>query len=84
MDGDSIGSKRNGMLLVAPNIGNEVTIAAGAIVIGQVMVGHGSIVGAGAIVVEDVPSKAVVVNDSCKVIQWDIVPRVMSPYPITE
>lgn len=80
--GVTIGSKRKGNLLVAPVIGNDVTIAAGAIVIGEVHIGDGAIVGAGAIVLKDVCSRSVVVNESCKEIQTGIDPRVFLPFPI--
>ena len=74
--GVTIGSKRKGSALVAPVIGNDVVISAGSIIIGEVHVG------AGAIVVKDVASCSVVVNDSCKEIQTDIEPRVSFPFPM--
>lgn len=44
----------------APIIGNDVTITAGAIVIGGVHIGNGATVGAGAVVTRDVAEKTVV------------------------
>ena len=44
----------------APVLGNDVVISAGSIVIGNVTVGDGAVVGAGAVVTKDVASKQVV------------------------
>ena len=46
----------------SPTIGNNVRIAAGAIVIGPVLLGDDVIVGAGAVVTKDVPSGAVAIG----------------------
>ena len=45
-----------------PTIGNNVVIGAGAKVLGNVMVGEGARIGAGSVVVKDVPEAAVVVG----------------------
>ncbi len=44
-----------------PTIGDDVTIYVGAIVIGEIRIGHGATVGAGAVVANDVPNGATVV-----------------------
>lgn len=80
--GVTIGSKRRGDVLVAPKIGNNVTIAASATVIGAVNVGDGAIIGAGAIVLKDVYANSVVVGTACKEIQANIVPRVAFQAPL--
>ncbi len=80
--GVTIGSKRRGDTLVAPKIGNNVTLAASAIVIGAVTVGDGAIVGAGAIVLKDVRAYSVVVGEACREIQENILPRVAFPAPL--
>ena len=54
----------------APVIGDRVTIAAGAIVIGDVNIGDDSYVGAGAVVISDVPPKAIVVGVPAKTIKF--------------
>lgn len=51
-----------------PVIGDDVTITAGAIVIGDVHVGNNSMIGAGAVVVRDVPENTVVAGVPAKVI----------------
>lgn len=44
----------------APVLGNDVTVTAGAIVIGKVYVGNGSVIGAGSVVTHDVADNTVV------------------------
>ena len=51
-----------------PTIGNNVRIAAGAIVIGNIHVGNGSTIGAGSVAVKDVPENAIVVNQPSRMI----------------
>ena len=53
----------------SPVIGDNVLIAAGAIVIGKVNVGNNAKVGAGAVVVKDVPENATVVGVAAKVVK---------------
>lgn len=53
----------------APIIGDDVTIAAGAIILGPVVVGNRAIVGAGAIVTKNVPPGAVVAGNPAKVLR---------------
>ncbi|OUN06771.1 hypothetical protein B5G42_15735 [Flavonifractor sp. An91] len=52
----TIGEGRNG----APNIGDNVLIGAGAKIIGNVRIGSGSVIGAGAVVTFDVPDNSIV------------------------
>lgn len=44
-----------------PSIGNDVTICTGAAVLGPIHVGEGSIIGANATIVKDVPANSVIV-----------------------
>lgn len=55
--------------LDVPTIGNNVTVYAGANIIGGVTVGDNSIIGAGAVVVKDVPANCVVAGNPAKVIR---------------
>lgn len=52
-----------------PDIGNNVFIGAGARVLGGVRVGDGAIVGANAVVVDDVPAGATVVGIPARVLR---------------
>ena len=53
----------------APIIGDHVLVAAGAIVIGDIHIGNGSRIGAGAVVVHDVPDYATVVGPAAQVVK---------------
>lgn len=53
----------------APVIENNVTICAGAIVIGNVRVKEGAVVGAGAVVTHDVPADTIVAGVPATVIR---------------
>lgn len=52
-----------------PTIENGVTVGAGAKVLGNITIGEGSNVGAGSVVVEDVPSHSTVVGIPGRVVQ---------------
>ncbi len=60
----TIGVERSGV----PVIGNNVTIGAGAIILGGIHVGNNVNIGAGAIVVEDIPDGATVVGPKACII----------------
>ena len=53
----------------APIIGNNVSIGAGAIIIGGIRIGNNVKIGAGAVVVDDVPDNSVVVGEKARVIK---------------
>lgn len=53
-----------------PEIGDNVTIGAGAVVIGKIHVGDNAIIGANAVVVKDVPANAVVGGVPAKIIKY--------------
>jgi len=46
-----------------PQVGDDVVIGAGALVMGAINIGNGAKIGAGAIVVSDVPDGGTVVNE---------------------
>lgn len=68
--GVTIGSKTKGGLLQAPVLGDRVNVGASAIILGGVKVGNGSVIGAGAVVVKDVPAHAVVAGNPAQVIRF--------------
>jgi serine O-acetyltransferase len=53
----------------APMIGDHVTIYANACVIGEVTIGDFAVIGAGAVVVKDVPPGAVVVGNPARILR---------------
>lgn len=52
-----------------PVIGNDVTVGANVVIIGDISVGNNVIIGAGAVVVKDVPSNSIVAGNPAKVIK---------------
>lgn len=56
----------------SPIIGNNVTVGAGAIIIGKVNIGNNVMIGAGAVVTKSVPDNSVVVGNPAKVIKMDV------------
>ena len=56
-------------ITVLPVIEDDVEIGANALVLGPVKIGKGSIIGAGSVVIKDVPPYSVVVGNPAKVIK---------------
>ncbi|MEW7278533.1 hypothetical protein ABW636_08045 [Aquimarina sp. 2201CG1-2-11] len=54
-----------------PKIGNNVSIYTGAIIIGDIMIGDNCVIGAGAVVVKNVPDNCVVVGNPGRIIKKD-------------
>lgn len=52
-----------------PTLGDNVSIGAGAIIIGGITIGNNAKIGAGAIVVEDIPEGCTVVCDKAKILK---------------
>ena len=52
-----------------PIIGDNVTIFTGAIIIGGVHIGNNAKIGAGAVVVKDVPENATVVGQAARILK---------------
>ncbi len=53
----------------APIIGNNVSICAGAIVLGNINVGNNSTIGANAVITKDVPEESVVIGSKAFIIK---------------
>lgn len=64
----TIGNK-NDEVLESPIIGDNVKICAGAILIGNIKIGNNSTIGAGSVVVKDVPDNAIVAGVPAKVVK---------------
>ena len=71
----TIGASARGI----PSIGNDVVLAAQAIVIGAVRVGDGATVGAGSVVLKDVDSHTIVAGNPAKVIATGVPARTKNP-----
>lgn len=55
-----------------PVIGNNCSIATGAIIIGDVSIGDGSVIGAGAVVTKSVPSNTVAIGNAARVLESNL------------
>lgn len=51
-----------------PNIGNNVTIGANAIVLGNITIGDGASIGAGSVVTKDLPAGKIAVGNPAKIL----------------
>ncbi|OKH54926.1 serine acetyltransferase [Calothrix sp. HK-06] len=67
----TIGNKKlaDGSFSACPKIGNNVDIGSNVVIIGAVTIGDNAVIGAGSVVVKDVPENAVVVGNPAKVIR---------------
>jgi serine acetyltransferase len=68
----TIGNKENleGVNLGCPTIGDNVSVGPHTIIIGAILIGNNSIIGAGSVVVKDVPPYSVVAGNPAKVIRF--------------
>jgi len=64
--GVTIGSKRSGRRAGAPVIEDDVCIFPNAVVVGQVTVGAGAVIGPCSVVVDDVPAGATVAGNPAR------------------
>ncbi len=53
-----------------PRIGNDVVIGANSVVLGDIIIGDSAIIGAGSVVVKDVPPNAIVGGNPAKIIKY--------------
>ncbi|EOR94086.1 Serine acetyltransferase [Arcticibacter svalbardensis MN12-7] len=54
-----------------PKIGNNVNIGAHVCILGNIIVGDNAIIGAGSIVIKDVPSNAVVAGNPARIVNYN-------------
>lgn len=54
-----------------PIIGNNVDIGSHVVIIGRIKIGDNSVIGAGSVVVKDVPNNAIVAGNPARVIGWN-------------
>ena len=68
----TLGNKKlpDGSYSASPRIGNNVDIGSNVVIIGPITVGDNAIIGAGSVVVKDVPANAVVVGNPAQVIRY--------------
>ncbi|WP_290883812.1 DapH/DapD/GlmU-related protein [Fischerella sp.] len=67
----TIGNKKlpDGSYSASPKIGNNVDIGANVVIIGPITIGDNAVIGAGSVVVKDVPEGAVVAGNPARIIR---------------
>ncbi|MFN6567629.1 serine O-acetyltransferase [Dendronalium sp. ChiSLP03b] len=67
----TIGNKKlpDGSISASPQIGNNVDIGSNVVIIGPIKLGDNAVIGAGSVVVKDVPQSAVVAGNPAKIIR---------------
>ena len=66
----TIGTKGTNKPLAVPTIGNNVDFGANVTCIGDIKIGNNAVIGAGSVVVKDVPDNAIVVGNPARVIKF--------------
>ena len=66
----TLGNKRDGDNKNRPYIGDNVTLGANVTIIGAIHIGNNVIIGAGSVVVKDIPDNCVAVCNPCKPIKF--------------
>jgi len=64
----TIGNKNNDNSLL-PTIGNNVTVGANVVIIGDIIIGDNVVIGAGSVVVKDVPSNCIIAGNPAQIIR---------------
>lgn len=67
-NGLTVGNKSNDNTLL-PIIGNDVTVGANVVIIGNIIIGNNVIIGAGSVVVKDIPSNSIVAGNPAQIIR---------------
>lgn len=65
----TIGNKSDSIAGSYPNIGNNVTLGANVVIIGDIHIGDNVVIGAGSVVVKDIPSNSIAVGNPARVIK---------------
>lgn len=68
----TIGNKRDDRPNEKPTIGNNVTLGANVVIIGDIKIGDNVIIGAGSVVVKDIPDNCVVAGNPARIINTNI------------
>lgn len=65
----TIGNKIDGRNDLVPTIGDNVTIGANVVIIGDIKIGNNVVIGAGSVVVKDIPDNCIAVGNPARVIR---------------
>ena len=66
----TIGTKEDGRIDLRPTIGDNVNIGPNVVIIGHITIGNNVVIGAGSVVVKDVPDNAIVAGNPAKVLKF--------------
>ena len=69
----TIGFTKDGV----PTIGNNVTIYAGAIILGDITIGDNAVIGAGAVVLKDVPANSMAFGNPARILKLEEIEPVL-------
>lgn len=64
-----IGNKKDGENLGCPIIGNNVSIGANVIILGDIIIGDNVVIGAGSVVTKSIPANSMVVGNPARIIK---------------
>ena len=65
----TIGNKYDGRNDLVPTFGDNVTVGANAVIIGDIRIGNNVTIGAGSVVINDVPDNSIVVGNPARIIK---------------
>ena len=65
----TLGNKSDNETSKKPTIGNNVTLGANVVIIGDIEIGDNSIIGAGCVVTKNIPTNSVVVGNPARIIK---------------
>lgn len=66
----TLGNKEHGMNNLVPRIGDNVSLGSNVNIIGDIKVGNNVVVGAGSVVVKDIPDNCIVAGNPAKIIKY--------------
>lgn len=78
----TIGNKQHGRNDLVPIIGNHVSLGANVNIIGNITIGDNVAVGAGSVVVKNVPNNCIVAGNPAKIVKTDIDQTTTPLFPI--
>lgn len=67
--GVTVGRKKGGVKAGIPTLGDDVVIYPNAVIVGAVRIGNRAVVGAGAVVLDDVPDGATVAGNPARILR---------------
>ena len=66
----TIGNKNHGRNDLIPSIGNNVSLGANVVIIGDITIGDNVVIGAGSVVVKDIPDNCIVAGNPARIVKF--------------